>query len=79
MIQVNIILYCRLELAKEKITMLTEKLEYITEEKHADAKFFEETMNNSKTIILDTIIGAREGGTLVSKSTEPTTSEISIH
>jgi len=59
--------------------MLTEKLEYITEEKHADAKFFEETMNNSKTIILDTIIGAREGGTLVSKSTEPTTSEISIH
>ncbi|XP_036670687.3 coiled-coil domain-containing protein 13 [Drosophila suzukii] len=69
----------QLELAKEKITMLTEKLEYITEEKHADAKFFEETMNNSKTIILDTIIGAREGGTLVSKSTEPTTSEISIH
>ncbi|XP_016966020.1 myosin-11 [Drosophila biarmipes] len=69
----------QLELAKEKITMLTEKLEYITEEKHADAKFFEETMNNSKTIILDIINGAREGGTLVSKNTEPTTSEISIH
>ncbi|XP_016999824.2 coiled-coil domain-containing protein 13 [Drosophila takahashii] len=68
-----------LELAKEKITMLTEKLEYITEEKHADAKFFEETINNSKTIILDTILGAREGGTLCSKSAEQTTSEISIH
>ncbi|KAH8322819.1 hypothetical protein KR059_007595 [Drosophila kikkawai] len=51
----------QLELAQEKITMLTEKLDYITEEKRADAKFFEETINNSKTIILDTILGTREG------------------
>ncbi|XP_016975837.1 coiled-coil domain-containing protein 13 [Drosophila rhopaloa] len=71
-----------LELANEKITMLTEKLEYVTEEKRADAKFFEETMNNSKTIILDTIIGAREGGLPSSKNTETPkqpTSESSIH
>ncbi|EDW18689.1 coiled-coil domain-containing protein 13 [Drosophila mojavensis] len=51
----------QLELANEKITMLTEKLEYITEEKRADAKFFEETMLNSKNIILDTILGSRSG------------------
>ncbi|KAH8379867.1 hypothetical protein KR009_007756, partial [Drosophila setifemur] len=49
----------QLELAQEKITMLTEKLDYITEEKRADAKFFDETINNSKNIILDTILGAR--------------------
>ncbi|XP_022215295.2 coiled-coil domain-containing protein 13 [Drosophila obscura] len=51
----------QLELAQEKITMLTEKLDYVTEEKIADAKFFEETMQNSKTIILETIVGAHEG------------------
>ncbi|XP_017080603.1 coiled-coil domain-containing protein 13 [Drosophila eugracilis] len=68
-----------LELANEKITMLTEKLEYLTEEKQADAKFFEETMNNSKTIILDTILAAREGGSFSSKNNDDkTTSEISI-
>lgn len=48
-----------MELANEKITMLTEKLEYLTVEKRADAKFFEETMLNSKNIILDTILGSR--------------------
>ncbi|XP_017043185.1 coiled-coil domain-containing protein 13 [Drosophila ficusphila] len=68
-----------LELAKEKITMLTEKLEYITEEKRADAKLFEETLNNSKTIILDTILAAREGSTSTSdKHPDQTTSESSI-
>ncbi|XP_017128386.1 coiled-coil domain-containing protein 13 [Drosophila elegans] len=68
-----------LELANEKITMLTEKLEYVTEEKRADAKLFEETMNNSKTIILDTIKAAREGGIPSSKNIEQTASESSIH
>ncbi|XP_064547458.1 coiled-coil domain-containing protein 13 [Drosophila montana] len=52
----------QLELANEKITMLTEKLEYISAEKRADAKFFEETMVNSKNIILDTILGSRDAG-----------------
>ncbi|XP_062128088.1 coiled-coil domain-containing protein 13 [Drosophila sulfurigaster albostrigata] len=50
----------QLELANEKITMLSEKLDYLTAEKRADAKFFEETMNNSKNIILDTIRGSRD-------------------
>ncbi|EDV52052.1 coiled-coil domain-containing protein 13 [Drosophila erecta] len=68
-----------LELAKEKITMLTEKLEYITEEKHADAKFFEDTMNSTKTVILETILGAREKGSMDrSTNVDKTTSEISI-
>ncbi|KAH8260500.1 hypothetical protein KR038_002333 [Drosophila bunnanda] len=62
----------QLELAQEKITMLTEKLDYITEEKRADAKFFEETINNSKTIILDTILGAREGKGTTTTSATPT-------
>ncbi|XP_034656659.1 coiled-coil domain-containing protein 13 [Drosophila subobscura] len=51
----------QLELAQEKIAMLSEKLDYVTEEKIADAKFFEETMQNSKTIILETIMSAHEG------------------
>ncbi|XP_034481078.1 coiled-coil domain-containing protein 13 [Drosophila innubila] len=51
----------QLELANEKITMLTEKLDYLSAEKRADAKFFEETMFNSKNIILDTILGSRIG------------------
>ncbi|KAL7734038.1 hypothetical protein ACLKA6_011723 [Drosophila palustris] len=51
----------QLELANEKITMLTEKLDYLAAEKRADAKFFEETMFNSKNIILDTILGSRDG------------------
>ncbi|XP_001352833.3 coiled-coil domain-containing protein 13 [Drosophila pseudoobscura] len=51
----------QLELAQEKIAMLTEKLDYITEEKISDAKLFEETMQNSKTIILETIMSAHEG------------------
>ncbi|EDW94811.1 coiled-coil domain-containing protein 13 [Drosophila yakuba] len=68
-----------LELAKEKITMLTEKLEYITEEKHADAKFFEDTINSTKNIILETILGAREKGSMDrSINADKTTSEISI-
>ncbi|EDW41792.1 coiled-coil domain-containing protein 13 [Drosophila sechellia] len=68
-----------LELAKEKITMLTEKLEYITEEKNADAKFFEDTINSTKTIILETVLGAREKGSSDrSKNADKTTSEISI-
>ncbi|KAH8415524.1 hypothetical protein KR222_001864, partial [Zaprionus bogoriensis] len=50
----------KLELANEKIAMLNEKLDYITAEKIADAKFFEETMLNSKNIILDTILGSRD-------------------
>lgn len=49
-----------MELANEKITMLTEKLDYLTAEKIADSKFFQETMNNSKNIILDTILGTRD-------------------
>ncbi|KAH8303550.1 hypothetical protein KR018_002582, partial [Drosophila ironensis] len=64
----------KLELAQEKITMLTEKLDYVTEEKRADAKFFEETLNNSKAIILDTIMANRVGGGLRSSVPE-TTSE----
>ncbi|KAH8302258.1 hypothetical protein KR044_004516, partial [Drosophila immigrans] len=50
----------QLELANEKITMLSEKLDYLSAEKRADAKFFEETMVNSKNIILDTILGSRD-------------------
>ncbi|KAH8370943.1 hypothetical protein KR093_005614 [Drosophila rubida] len=50
----------QLELANEKITMLSEKLDYLSAEKRADAKFFEETMFNSKNIILDTILGSRD-------------------
>ncbi|KAH8368851.1 hypothetical protein KR200_010303 [Drosophila serrata] len=65
----------QLELAQEKITMLTEKLDYITEEKRADAKFFEETINNSKTIILDTILGTREGKGTTTTSATPTEDE----
>ncbi|EDV96385.1 coiled-coil domain-containing protein 13 [Drosophila grimshawi] len=64
-----------LELANEKITMLTEKLEYITAEKRADAKFFEETMSNSKNIILDTILGAREGAIQVHPTLDPPPAE----
>lgn len=41
--------------------MLNEKLDYLTAEKIADAKFFQETMYNSKNIILDTILGTRDG------------------
>ncbi|EDW79240.1 uncharacterized protein Dwil_GK13062 [Drosophila willistoni] len=63
----------QLELANEKITLLTEKLNYLTEEKLADAKFFDETINNSKTIILDTILNSRDGKLVV--LAEPTTSE----
>ncbi|KAH8239731.1 hypothetical protein KR032_007393 [Drosophila birchii] len=65
----------QLELAQEKITMLTEKLDYITEEKRSDAKFFEETINNSKTIILDTILGTREGKGTTTTSGTPTEDE----
>ncbi|XP_030385848.1 coiled-coil domain-containing protein 13 [Scaptodrosophila lebanonensis] len=50
----------QLELAQEKITMLTEKLDYLTEEKRNDAKFFEESLLNTRTIILDTIQTTRE-------------------
>lgn len=50
----------QLELANEKITMLTEKLDYLSTEKRSDAKFFEETMFNSKNIILDTILSSRD-------------------
>lgn len=49
--------------------MLTEKLDYITEEKRADSKLFEETISNSKAIILETILGARQGGTPTSTAT----------
>lgn len=41
--------------------MLNEKLDYLTAEKIADAKFFQDTMFNSKNIILDTILGTRDG------------------
>jgi len=59
--------------------MLTEKLEYITEEKNADAKFFEDTINSTKTIILETVLGAREKGLSDrSKNADKTTSETSI-
>ncbi|KAH8319515.1 hypothetical protein KR067_012666 [Drosophila pandora] len=66
----------QLELAQEKITMLTEKLDYITEEKRADSKLFEETISNSKAIILETILGARQVGTPSSSATTvPETSD----
>jgi len=35
-------------------------LDYLSTEKRADAKFFEETMFNSKNIILDTILSSRD-------------------
>ncbi|ALC44902.1 CG13032 [Drosophila busckii] len=58
----------KLELAQEKIAMLTEKLDYLSAEKRADAKLFEETMYNSKNIILDTILGTRGNSSMSSSS-----------
>uniref|UniRef100_A0A1A9VQ23 Coiled-coil domain-containing protein 13 n=1 Tax=Glossina austeni TaxID=7395 RepID=A0A1A9VQ23_GLOAU len=51
----------RLELAHEKITMLKEKLDYIIAEKENDLKTFEEIINNSKTLILESILAQRSG------------------
>uniref|UniRef100_A0A1A9ZMB4 Coiled-coil domain-containing protein 13 n=1 Tax=Glossina pallidipes TaxID=7398 RepID=A0A1A9ZMB4_GLOPL len=51
----------RLELAHEKIAMLKEKLDYIIAEKENDLKTFEEIINNSKTLILESILAQRSG------------------
>uniref|UniRef100_A0A1A9W3D3 Coiled-coil domain-containing protein 13 n=1 Tax=Glossina brevipalpis TaxID=37001 RepID=A0A1A9W3D3_9MUSC len=51
----------RLELANEKLTILKEKLDYVTAEKENDLKTFEEIVNNSKTHILESILARRSG------------------
>ncbi|KAL9898238.1 uncharacterized protein ACN427_006428 [Glossina fuscipes fuscipes] len=48
-----------LELANEKIAMLKEKLDYIVAEKENDLKTFEEIINNSKMLILESILAQR--------------------
>uniref|UniRef100_A0A1A9X2E1 Coiled-coil domain-containing protein 13 n=1 Tax=Glossina brevipalpis TaxID=37001 RepID=A0A1A9X2E1_9MUSC len=49
----------RLELSNEKVTMLKEKLDYITAEKENDLKTFEEVVANSKMLILKSILEQR--------------------
>uniref|UniRef100_A0A1I8Q6C2 Coiled-coil domain-containing protein 13 n=1 Tax=Stomoxys calcitrans TaxID=35570 RepID=A0A1I8Q6C2_STOCA len=53
----------RLELDTEKITILQEKLEYLTMEKENDLKAFEEIVNNTKNVILETIMAQRNSFT----------------
>ncbi|XP_005190045.2 putative leucine-rich repeat-containing protein DDB_G0290503 [Musca domestica] len=49
----------RLELASEKIAMLREKLDYICAEKESDLKTFEEIINNTKNMIIETLLAQR--------------------
>lgn len=56
-----LLLLCSLELAHEKIAMLKEKLDYIIAEKENDLKTFEEIINNSKALILESILAQRSG------------------
>ncbi|XP_073837906.1 uncharacterized protein [Musca autumnalis] len=50
----------RLELASEKITMLREKLDYISAEKESDLKTFEQIISNTKNMIIDTLLAQRK-------------------
>ncbi|XP_061389791.1 putative leucine-rich repeat-containing protein DDB_G0290503 [Musca vetustissima] len=49
----------RLELASEKITILREKLDHISAEKDNDLKTFEHIINNTKNIIIETLLAQR--------------------
>ncbi|XP_065361169.1 coiled-coil domain-containing protein 13 [Calliphora vicina] len=55
----------RLELATEKMSMLKEKLDYITAEKEHDIKTFQEIITNSKNILVETILAHRHSNTSV--------------
>ncbi|XP_055845405.1 coiled-coil domain-containing protein 13 [Episyrphus balteatus] len=45
----------KLEISKEKITILEDKLNYLNEEKQSDTKTFENIIKMSKSVLLDTI------------------------
>lgn len=55
----NFLFIFRLELATEKLAMLREKLDYICAEKESDLKTFEEIINNTKNMIIETLLAQR--------------------